>query len=327
MFSGQKQTPDELKQVRQARTDYQDYLSKVQTNTKTDVNTNRLTPESGQQILQEVKKAYDWLQKNPNAQFGEVLANQDATTVEIKRINSTDKPKNELKNTFTSLPTIAEELFAKKALDKTQVEQLKELAAQEEKWYKKNAATATEIQFSQEQIKIQDQLVSIVPDKDSRQYFLESLNKAKTLSPGDLASLIQKTETDIQQRKSQQVDIQEGTDIILSTALKVFFSCLLIGICILSGSLAANHAIAREPIYRAFYFFYGAFPLFVPFVFLYTIYRRLYEGPFSYYGILPISTEPATTRFGKLLWYPFYWIPDSDSVKAYDNFNLSVKTV
>ena len=51
LFSGQKQTAEEIKQLRQAREEYQNYLSKIQTNTNTDVNGKRLTPESGRAIL------------------------------------------------------------------------------------------------------------------------------------------------------------------------------------------------------------------------------------------------------------------------------------
>lgn len=327
LFSNQKQTPEDIKQVRQARTDYQNYLQQVQTNTTTDVNTKRLTPESGQAILAQVKSGFDWLQKNPNANFSEVLANYDAKTTEIKRVSMLDKPKREYLNIITALPTLAEQFQTNKRIDKTQKEKLVAIADEHTKWYKKQSTTATSVDISQQQLKLSDSIITVIPDKGIRDLLQSDLNKTKDMSPGDLASTIQKTETDILTRKSQQVDMQEGIDVIMSTALKVFLGFLLVAFCIVAGSLAANFAIGRSVAYRILYFIYGAIPLFSPFVYLYALYRRISDGRFSYYSILPLSTEAATTRLGTLLWYPFYYVPDHEAVKAYDDFTESIKAV
>jgi hypothetical protein len=326
IISGKKENPEDIKQVRQARTEFQDYLSQIQKNTSIDVNAKRLTPESGASILSEVKKGFDWLQKNPNANYSEVLAKYDAITAEIKRISSTDKPKQELKNMFTALKPIADDLLEKrKRIDETQAVKLKRLAEDEEKWYTKNSKTATDIDFSQEKLKMNDTIITIVPDSDVRKEIESTFNAVKDLSPGDLASLIAKAEADIKQKKDKEVNVKEGVNIILSTALKVFLILVLIVFCLMAGSLAANYAIGREPMYRIFYFIYGSIPLFSPLVYLYFIYKRIYEGPFSYYGFLPITTEPAISRLGKIAMYPFYWMPDHDSITALDNFQQSVR--
>jgi hypothetical protein len=327
LFSSQKQTPEDVKQIRQARVDYQNYLQQVQTNTNTDVNTKRLTPESGQAILAEVKKGFDWLQKYPNANFSEVLANYDATSNEIKRISTLDKPKREYFNTITALPTLAEQLQTDKRIDRTQKEKLIAIAEDHKKWYSKQSGSATPVDISQQQLKLSDSLIAAIPDKAIRDLLQTELNKTRTLSPGDLASTIQKAEADIEARKSQQVDIQEGVDIVMNTALKVFLGFLLVAFCLVAGSLAANFAIGRSVAYRVLYFIYGAIPLFSPFVYLYTLYRRVNDGRFSYYGILPVSTEAATTRLGTLLMYPFYYVPDHEAVKAFDEFTEAIKSV
>jgi hypothetical protein len=121
--------------------------------------------------------------------------------------------------------------------------------------------------------------------------------------------------------------MQEGVDIVMNTALKVFLGFLLVAFCIVAGSLAANFAIGRSIAYRILYFVYGAIPLFSPFVYLYTLYRRVSDGRFSYYGILPVSIEAATTRLGTLLMYPFYYVPDHEAVKAYDDFTEAIQSV
>jgi hypothetical protein len=325
IISGKKENPEDIKQVRQARTEFQNYLSQIQKNTSTDVNAKRLTPESGASILSEVKKGFDWLQKNPNANYSNVLAKYDAITAEIKRISGTDKPKRELKNTFIALKPFATKLLEEKRIDEAQEVKLKRLAEDEEKWYNKNSKTATEIDFSQEQLKINDTIISIIPDSNIRSLLTTEINNIKDLSTGDLASLIAKAEADIKQKKDKEVNVKEGVNVILSTALKVFLILILVAFCLMAGSLAANYAIGREPMYRIFYFIYGSIPLFSPLVYLYFMYKRLYEGPFSYYGFLPISTEPAITRLGKLVMYPFYWMPDHDSISAVDAFQKSVK--
>jgi hypothetical protein len=328
LLSGsQKQNPDELKQVRQARIDYQNYLQQVQTNTNTDVNSKRLTPESGQLILAEVKKGVDWLQKYPNANFSEVLANHDARSTEIKRISSLDVPKREYYNSITALPTLANQYNTEKRIDKLQKEKLIAVSEEHNKWYSKQSSTATPIDISQQQLKLNDTIVTILPDKQIREPFQKDLNKTKTLSPGDLISTIEKAEADIQMRKSQQVDVQEGIDIVMSTAVKVFLGFLLVAFCIVAGSLAANFAIGRSLAYRILYFLWGAIPIFSPFVYLYALYKRLYDGRFPYYAILPLSTEAATTRLGTLLMYPFYYVPDHEAVKAYDMFTESLKSI
>lgn len=43
------------------------------------------------------------------------------------------------------------------------------------------------------------------------------------------------------------------------------------------------------------------------------------------YAILPVSIEMATTSFGRYLWYPFYWVPDQESNKTYNDFQDSLK--
>jgi len=327
LFSGQKQTAEEIKQLRQAREEYQNYLSKIQTNTNTDVNGKRLTPESGRTILSQVQKAYDWLQKHPNANLSEIMASYDATSVEIKRIMGADGPKREFFNIITAIPVIADKFKLDKRIDAAQYEKLKALATQEAKWYTKNSNTVTPVDISQENIKLNDTIVTILPEKEVRDLFTRELENTKNLAPSDLKSIITTAEANIKAQRDAQVVVKDGVDVIFSTAMKVFLISILVAFCVIAGSLAANFAISRPPAYRILYFLFGCIPLLSPLVYMFTLYKRIADGPIDYYGILPISVEPGITRLGKLLWYPFYYVPDSKAVEAFDSFKASVEAI
>jgi hypothetical protein len=327
IFSKQKQTPEEIKEIRQAREKYQNYLSNLQTTVNAEVNSKQLTPESGKALLTEIKKGYDWLQKTPNANLNEIMAKYEGTSVEVSRIIRTDAPKRELFNMIAIIPVVAENLQLNKQIDKTQLEKLKTLAKQQEKWYTKNSNTATQIDISQEILKMNDTIVSIVPDSEIRSIITTEFDKIKAMPPSDLMGLITKTESDIKVKRDSQVDVREGVETIMSTAVSVFLFTILIAFCLYAGSLAANFAISRPPAYRILYFIYGSIPLFSPLVYLYTIYRRISDGPMSYYGFLPISVEPGITRLGKLLWYPFYYVPDNKAIDMFDRFKESIEAI
>jgi hypothetical protein len=325
LLGGQKQSPEELEKTRQVRTDYQNTLSQLQTNVNADVNSKKLTPESGQAILELLQTAQNWLSKNPNASISEVLSNQDSTVTEVRRIQGIDKPKREFSNMVNALPTISNDLQQKKKIDSTQQEKLNALAVQENKWFTRKGSIATEIDFSQETLKLTDTITTIVPDNDIRNYIMAELDKAKQMAPAELAGNLNSAEKLLKKRKGQQVSVGEGISVIWKTAMSVFFSLLVISLCIMAGSFAANMAIGRDPPYRILYFLYGALPTFAPFVLLYGIYKRLRYGPFTIYSILPVSIEPATTRLGKFFWFPFYWIPDEKAIAEYDLYRKAVE--
>lgn len=322
-----EQTPEDINQLRAARTDYQDTLTAVQTNVQTDIQTNELTPESGQLILKEVQKAFTWLEKNPNATIIEVYANQDATSSEIKRLLAVDKPKKEFKNQLLGIPVIAEEAFSKDLITRAQVIRLKEITSEETDWLAKSGQTATAVDFQQENLKLKTKLQQILEKAELVSFFTEKLNAIKTQTTSNLESDLLTREQKAKAARNSQIHIEDGISTIQNTALKTFFGFLLITICILGGSLAANAAIGRAPAYRILYFLYGAIPFFTPIIILYTIFKRLYVGPLPYYAILPLTIEPATSRLGRLLLFPFYWIPDDTSREMARAFISSVEKV
>jgi hypothetical protein len=323
----EKQTPEDVAKQRQVRTEYNNYLNTTQTNTTTDVNTKALTPESGQSILKQLQAGFKWLKDHPTASINEIYANYDAVGSDVKRIVGTDRPKREFKNTTTVIPSIIDTFVNEKKITDAQGNSLRNLNASEISWYTQNQATATQIDFSEETIKFNDKITEIVKDADTIKAIRDKINTAKKQSTSDVVSLVLQQEVALKKRESQTVDVAKGATVALDVAQKVFFGLLTVTICILSGSFAANMAIGRHTGYRVLYFIYGCIPFFAPFVLIYTLYRRIKEGPLPYYSILPVSTTAATTRFGKFLWWPFYWIPDHLSVEETDTFQNALTAI
>lgn len=321
-----KLTSEEIRETRQARENYRNYLASQQTNVNNDVSSKRLTPDTGNIILEKIKNAYTWLQKNPNANYNEIINNYDTTNTEISRLIKTDKPKKEIANQIVGLKSVAVVQAENKRIDEVQLEKLNQLSNTTEKWLEKNVSKATQIDFDQQEIKFRGTIREIVPQVDVSNDIINYLDKAKDMEPTALLQAIQKTERELEaQKNATGPSAKELGGIVFFEANKTFFQYLMIFLCLVSGSLAANNAIGRSRAYRVLYFIYGCIPLYAPFVIIYTIYNRIKQGPLPYYSPLPLSITPATTRLGKILWFPFYWIPDSHAVDEYDKYQQSLK--
>ena len=313
-----------INDIRNARIKYQDYLASVQANTNTDISNQALTPETGSSIYKLIQTAYDWLKKNPNANLNEIYANQDATTVEVKRLSSVDLPKRKFNNTLISLPIILDKLIADKIITADKKTSFMPTIISEQAWYKTNQATALDIDFKQEFQKINDTITTTFVDQNVVNIIKQQVESAQGVSTSQLNSQLAEYSSKQKTLERENIGIKSTGQIIISTATKVFLSLLLIAFCIMCGSFAANMAIGRPPMYRILYFIYGACPPFAPFVLIYTIYKRISEGRISVYTVLPTSIEPATTRVGKILWNPFYWIPDQHAIDEYNKYMSSL---
>lgn len=232
-FSRKQQTPEEVNILRKARTDYQDTLVALQTNVQTDIQKNTLTPETGKTVLDEIQKAYTWLQKNPNATLIEVYANRDSTTAEIKRLLTIDKPKREFQNEMTALPVIAEEAFSKELFSRDQKDKLTQLSATELEWLKKNGFKANPIDFQQETLKVKTSIQQILEKADLVQYCTEKMSATKALQPSALESELITREQKAKQAREATIHLDDGVNTIYDTALKTFFGFLLVTVCIL----------------------------------------------------------------------------------------------
>jgi hypothetical protein len=316
--------PTDLNELRNARIKYQDYLANVQTNTRTDISNNALTPETGAAIYKVIESAYDWLKKNPNANLNEVQANQDANTLEIKRLMSVDIPKRKFNNTLIALPTILDKLILDKSITSDKKYAFLPTLNAETSWYNKNKNTASEIDFTQEFQKINDTITTTFVDSSIVSTIKSQVEAAQAIPTSQLNSQLANYTNKKKELERQNVNIQGTGQIILSTAIKIFTSFFIISLLLMCGSFAANMAIGRPPMYRVLYFIYGCIPIFSPFVLFYSIYLMFQDKKLRVYSLIPCSIEPATTRLGKILWYPFYWIPDQHSIDEYKAFMTSL---
>jgi hypothetical protein len=317
-------TPTDLNILRNARIKYQDYLANVQTNTQSDVSKNALTPETGVAIYKIVQDTYDWLKKNPNANLNEVQANQDANTLEIKRLMSVDIPKRKFNNTLIALPSILDKLISDKTITSDKKNAFLPTLTAETSWYNKNKNTASQIDFTQEFQKINDTITTTFVDSSIVSNIKSQVEAAQAIPTSQLNSQLADYTKKQNEVQKQQVDVTSAGQTILSTALSVFISLFIISLLLMCGSFAANMAIGRPPMYRILYFIYGCIPIFAPFVLFYSIYRLFQDKKVHIYSLIPCSIEPATTRLGRILWHPFYWIPDQHSIDEYKAFMASL---
>jgi hypothetical protein len=319
-----KKSSQDLKDLRNTRIKYQDYLANVQTNTRSDISKIALTPETGTAIYKVVQNAYDWLKKNPSAEITDVQGNQDANTIEIKRLMSVDIPKRKFNNTLISLPSILDKLISDKTITSDKKYAFLPILAAENAWYNSNKNTASEIDYTQEFQKINDNITTTFVDSSIVSNIKSQLEAAQAIPTSQLNSqLAEYTKKQVEVQK-QQVDVQSTGQTILSTTLSVFAGFLIISLCLMCGSFAANMAIGRPPMYRVLYFIYGCIPLFAPFVLFYSIYRLFLDKKIHVYSLIPCSIEPANTRLGRILWHPFYWIPDKYAIDEYNAFMASL---
>ena len=309
-----KPTKDELNDVRDARVKYQDYLSSTKTNVLSDVNNKALAPETGSSIITIIQNAYTWLEKNPNANLQEIFANQDASKAEIKRLVDTDIPKRQMNNILIIVPATVELLVKNNKLASDKATILISFINEQKYWYKQNNAKASTIDFSQQMLKINDKITSTIVDAENINAIKVAIKQGENSTTSQVQSDIAKKEAEQKKFEDQNPNISSGLSIMTRTALKVFMQLIIVLLCVMGGSFAANFAIGRKTPYRVLYFIYGAIPYIAPFVIIYTIYKRLKEGRMTFYAFLPISVEPATTRLGRFLWFPFYWIPDQHAI-------------
>lgn len=317
-------TDSELDKVRKARTEFNDYLDNLQTNTDADIQNKVLTPETGKLIYKTIQDSNKWLKTNPNANYSEVSTRRDDISKTIKIYIQTNAPKQQYYNTIIALPTIIQKLVDEKITTPEKQAAFLPILNAGKTWYTNNNTTATKTDLSQEMQKIRDNITTIFADSNVINILNNSINNFSNIQTSQLNTQLANYQSQKTREDEQKIDASSIGTTILETTLSVFFTLIIIAFFIFCGSLAANLAIARAPAYRILYFIYGAIPIFSPFVIFYSILRAISKEGMRMYTILPLSIEPATTRLGKILWAPFYWIPDSHAQAQYDAYMASI---
>lgn len=340
-FFQPKRTPEQEKEILQARKELLNELDTLTMNTKTAVERKEILPETATALYTLFKDAQTWLNDNSSADAIGIVTKKQEVQTTYKQIMDTEPKRKLLLAWMAATRGVVKESEASK-FSKTQLSQIEKLITTSNTWYKKQSLTATLAEFDQQIMDMTSQTKTLLgPTSDTYKLYEQRFTQFQKVSPADLRTELDKygltapQQTAIQKEQAallakSQKEQEEAAkpvdpfDVIVSTALQTFFLLILFVFCLLGGSFAANFAIGRSRPYRVLYFLWGALPIFAPFVILYAIYKRIREGPLPLYGILPLSVEPATTRLGKILWYPFYWIPDEGSKRAMDVFSKSL---
>ena len=313
-------TPGEIKEIRNARKEYGDFLSTQQQGVNADTKKKILTPETGSRLLAIIKKGQDWLKNNPNANFNEITASRADTDTSLNNERQLNFLRMVVANAIASGPLVIQEAKKRKVIDSALEKKFTALLKEGETWYNKNKDKATPVEYNEYGLDFGDKLKAITADQNILNFMGQEFNKYLFSDSRETKSALAKRQQEMKRQEDAQVDVEKGVGIILSTGMNTFFSFLLVAFLLMCASFAANMAIGRPPAYRVLYFIWGFIPIFAPFVLIYTIIKRVREGRMPMYAILPLSIDPATTRFGKFLWYPFYWVPDEDAVNAFKAF-------
>jgi hypothetical protein len=320
----EKKSPEEIQALRNVRQLYYTFIAESTKAVLSSTKANMLTPETASEISKLLLKDKSWLQANPSVDVDDIGSRYDTLVSNIKDLLDNDKPKIAFKNGLKLYGIAIRAQNQQGLFTPAQYTKLKEILKEEEDWYTQNVTKATELDYLTEGQTLHDKILEVGLHPDT---ITDVKKETENKSQNDIEKTLLEKETKLKQKENNQVNLQKGAAIVTSTATSVFLNFIMIVLLILSGSFAANLAIGRAPIYRIFYFLYGVIPFFAPFVYAYVLYRRIRFGPIPIYAILPISIEPAVTRFGKYLWYPFYWVPDHQSVNAYSEFYTSLNTM
>jgi hypothetical protein len=309
-------------ELRNFRQSYLDYLASEQGRAIQDQTNKYLTPESANDSLTIIKQSQTYLQQNPNANILELQSSKDTCTIQLKRIRETNKPKSYLQSIVNGIPGINEEYgVQQKLITSQQQSSLAVVGSSLNSWLKSNNS-ATLIDYNQKIQEIRTSINGIFTDPTVQKQIQGAIEALTKLTPQEADQ--QSKELKDKTKDNLRLEFK-STDVLtttISVATQVFMSFFLILLIIFCGSLAANQAIGRDPVYRVIYFIWGM--VFFPLVAIQCLLQRLRVGPIPMYGILPVSTEAATTRLGKLLWAPFYWIPDVKSDTLRDEYLKSL---
>ncbi len=98
---------------------------------------------------------------------------------------------------------------------------------------------------------------------------------------------------------------------------------IIVFLCSLAGSIAANDAIGRSPGIRLVYFIYGTVPIFSPLVLIYYIFRYFMKTYPVWYNFLPLTTWHPENSFLSAILKPFIFDEDANTKYMFQQFDKS----
>jgi hypothetical protein len=312
IFGEQRPSLEESKAIREARKLFYDAIQAATATTTAALKAKTMTPDTAKSINTVISETRAWLSKNPRASYDEIGAKYEEFDSKIKELVDADKPRVVVLTAIRSLSFNADVAQQQGIINAQQNAALKQFQKEQQAWFDKNASSASELALVEKLQEITEKQAEIVQNP----VFTEKVQEQTASPEAAKAALVEQKKQEVQDTKYPVKDLRSGIKYSAKIAGQVVGALLLIVLCGMAASLAANAAIGRPPAYRILYFIYGFIPIFAPFVLIAAALRRMMKGPQPWYGILPVSIVPATTRFGKFFWFPFYWVPDQRAVDA-----------
>ena len=332
-------TDAQIASIQQERLKFYNDLKTFQTNVSSQLASYEISPDTSQQLNALVVAAQQWLRSNPDATSLQVTTQQDDLTALAQPIYEREMAKNQYLFTLWRAQAFQDEYnndiggFKKRADNlykppSSMITSLSKLLDEEFKWIEKTPSE-TGLTYTQRIDSASLAAQSIVTAYPA---FIAELQRITPLfktnpKPHWWLEKRKNAQNNInnEQLSKTQFSYERLAQKSTTYAMQIFGTFLLIVLIIFGGSLASNMAISREWPYRVFFFIFGSNPLLTPIILAYTALQALKGKPIEYYALCPISTEPAKTRLGKILWWPFYYETDNNELDLIKKFLEAVE--
>jgi hypothetical protein len=332
-------TDAQIASIQQERLKFYNDLKTFQTNVSNQLESHQISPDTSQQLNALVVAAQQWLRSNPDATSLQVTTQNDDLTAAAQPIYERELAKNRYLFALWRAQGMQDQYNNdigdfKKRFDNlykppsSLITSLSKLLDEEFKWIKENPSE-TGLTYTQ---RIDSASLAIQSVLTAYPTFITELQRITPLfktnsSPYWWLEKRQNAQNNInnEQISKTKFSYQRLAENSTIYAMQIFGTFLLIVLIIFGGSLASNMAISREWQYRVFFFIFGSNPLLTPIILAYTALQALKGKPIEYYALCPISTEPAKTRLGKILWWPFYYETDNNELDLIKKFLEAVE--
>lgn len=318
----EKARAEEKKAAAEIKQKYRDALFQIRDKKAKMIQDKKASDFYIQQADTLANDGFTWLSANPDADSS-VLNDQMTTTL--------DKYQDVAKANVVLLgllvlpqyyKTNAADLFLKKQITEQKKQAIDAFADSIDAWLKTSKDLSVEAVFSKQQ-EFQAKAKEVLEGTGITTPAFTNETVAQTVQQ-------QVTQKETQVKKEEEADkntFKLGR--LLSEtgriAMKVVGSLFIVMLILVSGMLAANDAIGRDPQYRILYFIYGG--LGFPVMLFYYLYRW-YAGTAPHiYRLLPLYSKPSDTMLGRFLLFPFTYVEDQAAKDAKTNFMKEAATL
>ena len=346
-----KPTTEEIEQNMKAKLDYSKDLMAFRILITTAERDNKILPESSTFLRNLIATTSKWLKENPDANASDILTSRLNLAQRFQEIQDTEESRKLILCWLAGTAAGSKTLLAYKSITDEDDKNIQMIVKNLNTWVQANQFTALKPEFEEQAVEVNYQLATVLENNPAALAIIAaSVQESLKYTPTQLKAALKKfniitvkqtpqqakqTEAVVavqKKEKKKQSTLRLSEDdplsFIYSVAVSTFFTLIFFVLLVLSGSFAANVAIGRSAMYRFLYFIYGCVPYFIPFVFVYVIYRRVQFGPIHMYGILPLLERvqgAPRSIFEKTLLFPFCWIPDNYSAIQKAEFMESLK--